>query len=587
MIPVAFDGCAGFLHPGHSDEGVVVCGALGHETSGTHRGLLELATGLSEAGYHVLRFDYFGTGDSQGTGDEPGRLERLVRSVDRAVAFLRADRALRSVTLLGFRLGGTLACLAARRSAAIERIVLLDPVVSGRHFVREARLLASAWNAANGHVPAPNADLVVVSERYDPDFVASLSSLDTSRIAPPSSRMLILAHDRFGTAAFEQQCRACGSEVTRLPFPGLAHYLGEPVESVIPQAAFSSVISWMGVPAPRPMNLISAPASAIIDAGSAHEEPIFFGPQRDLFGVLCRPRRTARAGMPTLVFVNTGITRHTGDGRLFVEAARALATHGVASFRLDLAGIGESAANPDREGLLYDPRAQADVSAALDRLQQAGLRDFAVLGICSGAYLALQVARSDPRVTAVIMVNIQTFIWSAGRSLKVQRTNARRPTRYYLEAVLSRRGWARLSRADLSLAPICLAILKRPLLDLRRRLALQAERRLGVATRFGSVRRWIADLSDRPVDVRFWFGADDPGLATFMSWFGPAGRELRGIENVRTRLVADTDHAMQSRQARRIFTDLLLEEIETGLGRSGAPSRPTVTRPRRLPALVG
>jgi pimeloyl-ACP methyl ester carboxylesterase len=386
--------------------------------------------------------------------------------------------------------------------------------------------------------------------------------------------------------AFEQQCRACGSDVTRLPFPGLASYLGEPIESVIPRTAFSSVMSWMGAAAPRSVNLIPAMASAIIDAGTAHEEPIIFGPKRDLFGVLCRPRRMRRAGTPTLVFINTGVTRHTGDGRLFVEAARALAASGVASFRLDLAGIGDSAADPDRPGLLYDPRAQADVCAALDRLQLAGHRDFAILGICSGAHLALQVARTDRRVTAVVMVNIQTFLWSAGQSLKVERKNARRPTRYYLEAVLSRRGWARLSRADLALAPICLAILKRPLLDVRRRLALQAERRLGVATRFGSVRRWLTDLSDRHVDVRFWFGTDDQGLAAFASWFGPGGRDLRAIERVRTRLVAHTDHAMQSRQARRIFTDLLLEEIETGLGGTKPPV-PVIGAARRLAAPVG
>ena len=48
----------------HRDEGVVLCAPFGQEAMRTHRALRQLATLLTKRGYHVLRFDYRGTGDS-------------------------------------------------------------------------------------------------------------------------------------------------------------------------------------------------------------------------------------------------------------------------------------------------------------------------------------------------------------------------------------------------------------------------------------------------------------------------------------------------------------------------------------------
>ena len=45
------------------EGGVVLCAPIGQEYMRTHRPLRQLALALADAGLHVLRFDYHGTGD--------------------------------------------------------------------------------------------------------------------------------------------------------------------------------------------------------------------------------------------------------------------------------------------------------------------------------------------------------------------------------------------------------------------------------------------------------------------------------------------------------------------------------------------
>lgn len=129
--------------------GVVLCPPAGHESLRAHRAFRNLATALARAGCHVLRFDYSGSGDSGGDG-EAARLADWVEDAGTAVEELRDTADLPRVSLVGLRIGAAVASLAAARRRDVERLVLWDPVVSGRAHLRaladlQRSLLARAF----------------------------------------------------------------------------------------------------------------------------------------------------------------------------------------------------------------------------------------------------------------------------------------------------------------------------------------------------------------------------------------------------------------------------------------------------------
>jgi uncharacterized protein len=114
-----------------------MCNPFGQEAIRSHRLYKLLADRLSRMGFHVLRFDYFGTGDSDGA-DEEGDIVSWVGDVKAANRELLARSGCASSFVFGLRLGGTLATMCAASSdAAIDRLVLWQPIFDGRRYLHE------------------------------------------------------------------------------------------------------------------------------------------------------------------------------------------------------------------------------------------------------------------------------------------------------------------------------------------------------------------------------------------------------------------------------------------------------------------
>jgi pimeloyl-ACP methyl ester carboxylesterase len=129
----------GVYHASHSSVpergAAVLCPPWGPEYIASHRVLRRLAVMLSERGYHVLRFDYFGTGDSAGSRED-GDMESWYADASAAVDELRDMSGISAVTVFGIRLGAVVAWRLAVGRGDVDAVVMWDPVIDGARYIQ-------------------------------------------------------------------------------------------------------------------------------------------------------------------------------------------------------------------------------------------------------------------------------------------------------------------------------------------------------------------------------------------------------------------------------------------------------------------
>jgi uncharacterized protein len=118
-------------------ESILLCNPFGQEAIRSHRLFKVLADRLCRDGFHVLRFDYFGTGDSAGSDDEVS-IAGFIADLLLADEELSRRSACTHRSWIGLRLGATVAALASANTAvAPQRTVLWEPVVNGAAYLAE------------------------------------------------------------------------------------------------------------------------------------------------------------------------------------------------------------------------------------------------------------------------------------------------------------------------------------------------------------------------------------------------------------------------------------------------------------------
>lgn len=119
-----------------SGEAFVFCHPFGEEKLWTHRVFVSFARLLAERGHAVLRFDYMGNGDSHGTF-QASSLGTMISDVRAAVRQASSLAGTTRISLLGLRLGASIACLAADELPELPHLVLWAPIVDGARYMQE------------------------------------------------------------------------------------------------------------------------------------------------------------------------------------------------------------------------------------------------------------------------------------------------------------------------------------------------------------------------------------------------------------------------------------------------------------------
>ena len=158
-----------------------------------HGVLRRLALTLAKRGLSVLRFDYFGVGDLAGESDEID-LDGWRRDIEMAIDELKSMAAVERLTLLGVRLGASLAADVAEARNDVNALVLWDPVIKGKEYLADLDAAHQAFiDARTYHFSLPPTD---VRHRacypFPEKFELGLRKLDLTSLFPKLPQNILL-----------------------------------------------------------------------------------------------------------------------------------------------------------------------------------------------------------------------------------------------------------------------------------------------------------------------------------------------------------------------------------------------------------
>ncbi|MDP1753107.1 MAG: alpha/beta hydrolase [Reyranella sp.] len=550
MTPVIFDGCFGWLHAPREgavgDVAVLICPSLMEDAVVAHCSLRSLADGLATAGHWALRFDYPGTGDScdgniAGNG---GHWTAWQHSVDAAASWLRATTGAERLVVCGLRIGATLAALATARRNDIAGLVLFEPVLDGHSYVRQLRLDAEMLN---GQRPAKDEGLDIREFRFSAKTLEQIAGVDLRQLQlPAGSKVAVFA--RSDARRLDECLRVwtgAGANVASLGWEGLGPLVHQNLIEEDSLADFRAVLRWLEQAVPVGDLQQSAAPLPRAEAAELHppgciETPLTFGGDRRLFGMLCQPAQASPGDV--VIIGNIGREPHYGAARHTVAFARRLASVGIASLRIDYAGLGDSLGPLGRENVrshVFNVDRGPDVRAAVDALEQRGFRRFALQGVCSGAYHAFHGALHEPRISELLLVNIPLYTLPDG---DVRAHIEQRDLTPLFQKLVMRRSWQRLLSGQSNLRNVVLA----QLANVRAKCVSKARRlaqRLGLAQEQSFAQQALMTLSKRGVRTQFLFSPDEGDIAVFAREFGRSGADLDAYAGATMRIVPGMDHS--------------------------------------------
>ncbi len=215
--------------PRERDLPVVLCYPIGLEYIRSHRTFVQLASRLSRGGFHVLRFDYFGTGDSSGA-DEDADVAQWLSDIRSAIGEVRSLSRSSEVILVGLRFGATLAYLTATQMTGIREVLLWEPILKGADYIEELQ----AWQRDRSSTPEDRS--IQANRTHDLNFDAlgfafsplaaepilrlDLSSADS---VPESSLVVLERSDRKSRPEMASFLERLAGRVTyrSVPHPGV------------------------------------------------------------------------------------------------------------------------------------------------------------------------------------------------------------------------------------------------------------------------------------------------------------------------------------------------------------------------------
>ena len=234
-----------------TESGVVMCNPWGQEYIRAHRALSQWALRLAREGFPVLRFDYFGQGDSSGD-DADGTLIQWQADLRHAIQELKRRARLETVFLAGLRLGATVAALVASGRDDVEGVVLWEPIINGPEYLTEL----CAWHQEkmlsflfelNSPPPNSTSPTELLGGGVSQTLLTELQSLDLQTLRrKPAPKILVLEGAVHAPVqAWRDHLQTLGARADYEHIESYKLWTEDPDKGLVPLPLLQAAVAWL------------------------------------------------------------------------------------------------------------------------------------------------------------------------------------------------------------------------------------------------------------------------------------------------------------------------------------------------------
>ncbi len=231
---------------------MVLCNPWGQEFVRAHRSISQLALRLARRGFPVLRFDYYGTGDSCGE-DADGTLSQWQADLRAAIQEIKRRSRVERVFLAGLRLGASLAALVASGRDDVKGLVLWEPAVQGSEYLQDLAI----WHEEKQFYFLNKAETTANREELlgfglHETLLADLAGLDLLAIKrKPAGEILIIESAATHTEAqssavrLREHLQVLGATVDYSLIDSFKMWAEDPDKGLVPQQILQTAVTWL------------------------------------------------------------------------------------------------------------------------------------------------------------------------------------------------------------------------------------------------------------------------------------------------------------------------------------------------------
>jgi alpha/beta superfamily hydrolase len=248
----------GVIHNGvdYAKTALVLCAPFGEEMVATYARFANWSKQLAEQGIPILRFHFYGTGESGG-GSVDFTLESAIDDACTAFEFARKRTAPLRLGYFGVRLGATIAVLAALRQP-VDLLMMWSPITNVQQYMRElfrAQLAKEMVHQGLTRVQRDTQDMILDLEsgrsidllgyEFSPQLYGQMATRWEWPEKAPAKHILWLARtaEEKKASVIVDRWKASGSRVDFkvLPEPGF----WDEYTSVFPGRFAASTLDWL------------------------------------------------------------------------------------------------------------------------------------------------------------------------------------------------------------------------------------------------------------------------------------------------------------------------------------------------------